>query len=460
MQLTIKAMGQNAKYLSHLLAKNPDNLYDREVKGSRVRIVYTVFTDHEVEALIYVTPDSIDLVRNNQSTSDITQYVNDREFAVSSLFFTYIRSALGTALNGKPKEQYTERVDYRFNLEIGVGPITSSFSDERINELFEPIGYKVEIESEAIDYSFDMKHRSSVRFLTLKGSVTLQNTLRHLFILVPVLDNYKHYYLDEKEIEKLERYGEGWLDSHPLKEFIIKHALRFRELIDKVNLHLESKNVEEEIAEDDNLLSTEPKVRLNELRYQAIIEAIESLPVHEKIVDLGSGEGKLSVKLGFVDGVKEILSVEPSEKSQLRAMERFEKVKKNEAFIIPKILLGSLFYYDERLKNKDVIVLSEVIEHIDESRLPKTMKTILSNYQPKALIVTTPNSEYNAVYELEGKMRHTDHRFEWTRDKFNQWCTTLSNKYYYKFYIKGVGEYHEKYGHPTQMCIFERKDLD
>lgn len=461
MQLTIKATGENAKYLSHLLAKNPNNLYDREVKGSRVRIVYTTFTDEEVEVLIYVTLDSIDLVRNNQSVADITQYVNDREFAVSSLFFSNIRSALGTALNGKPKEEYIEWVDYKFNLEIGIGPLASSFSNERINDLFVPLGYEVEIESEAINYSFVMKHRSSARYLTLKGNATLQNALRHLFILIPVLDDYKHYYLDEKEIEKLERYGESWLDSHPLKEFIIKNTLRFRELIDKANLHLESINVEEEgKTEDDDLLPIEPKVRLNDLRYQVIIEAIKSIPEHEKIVDLGSGEGKFSVKLGFIDGVKEILSVEPSEIAQLRAINRFDKAKINEAFVVPNILLGSLFYCDERLRNKDVIVLSEVIEHIDEARLPKIMKTIFTQYLPKVLIVSTPNSEYNAVYDLEGKMRHSDHRFEWTREDFHKWCATLSDKYNYKYSIKGIGEYHEQFGYPTQMCIFARKDLD
>ena len=97
--------------------------------------------------------------------------------------------------------------------------------------------------------------------------------------------------------------------------------------------------------------------------------SISTLPQRETIVDLGAGEGRLSVQLGFVEGVKEILSIEPSNKARLKAIERFGQVIDKEGYIEPQSLAGSLFYFDSRLPNKDIIILCEVIEHIDEERL-------------------------------------------------------------------------------------------
>lgn len=338
MQLAIKATGEGAKVMSFLLAKNPQNLYDRAEKGYRVRLTYTIFTETEVEVILFVTPDPIVLVKNSPATFDITQYINDREFAVSSLFCSYARSALGTALNGRPKEEYLSWVDHPFELSVGFGPVATDLPDSVIKRLFEALGYQVEIERGQADYDFHLKERSSARFINLKGLVTLQNALKHLYVLIPVLDNYKHYFMDEREIEKLQRYGEGWLVSHPLKDVIIKRSLRFKELIDQVPPELAMPHVpEEQIRPEESSQKkdqgqdqyqyqyketldfrkqeSKPVISLNELRYRTIVNCIEKLSSKETIVDFGAGEGKLSVRLGFIPGVKEILAVEPTEKA-------------------------------------------------------------------------------------------------------------------------------------------------
>jgi hypothetical protein len=162
--------------------------------------------------------------------------------------------------------------------------------------------------------------------------------------------------------------------------------------------------------------------------------------------------------LGFLEGVKEILSIEPSNKSRIRAIERFEQVNAKVDYIEPQSLPGSLYYFDSRLQNKDVIVLCEVIEHIDEDRLPKIFDTILNDYCPKTLIVTTPNQEYNVLYEMDDEMRHDDHRFEWTRAEFAQNVEAWTQNYLYQVIIQGIGEEHPTYGHPTQMAIIRREE--
>ncbi len=447
MQLTIRATGQDVQVISYLLAKNPNNIYERSNNGHLVRMFFGKFLEEEVEVTFFVTPDSIELSRNNSQAYDITSYINDREFVVSSIFCTFIRSAIGTALNGKPKEEYAQWVRHSFPIEFGFGPLASNLSDQQIKDLFEPLGYEVGITYGNTNYQINVREKSTARYISIKGITTLQDGLRQLFVLIPVLDDYKHYYIDEKEVEKIERYGEGWLEKHPLRDFILRKSLRFQELYNLISLN-DSKPVEEE----------NPKIRLNELRYQKIIECIHNLDNKATIVDLGAGEGKLSVLLGSVPGVREILSVEPSESERIKALKRFEEAKEMENFLSPNAIMGSLFYYDERLVNKDVIVLCEVIEHIDEERLPKIMSTILNEYQPKALIITTPNREYNQVYEMETEHRHDDHRFEWNREEFQLWCNRQNRAGAYELTFEGIGQEHALYGHPTQLCLFKRKE--
>ncbi|RSD28631.1 3' terminal RNA ribose 2'-O-methyltransferase Hen1 [Mesobacillus subterraneus] len=448
MQLTIRAVGEGVGVVSHLLAKNPHNVYERSLKGHLVRLFFSRFAESEVEATVFVAPDSLELVKNQGNQYDITHYINDREFAVSSIFLSLIRNALGTALNGQPKEEYMDWVGHRFDLEFFLGPVASGLSDQQIQDLFEPLGFEVGIVTPEIQYTFALKSKSTARFITLKGNTTLQKALRQIFVLIPVMDNYKHYYVDEKEIEKLERYGEGWLDEHPQKSFILKQALRFKNVYELVE------KPEKETREKD-----EKKVRLNDLRYEKIVDTVRAMDHKESVVDLGSGEGKLSVRLGFVSGVKEILAVEPSEEATLRALERFNQAEGKVGFMKPTQLWGSLFYYDERLKGKDIIILCEVIEHIDEERLPKAIETILNEYRPKNLLVTTPNKEYNAIYEMDTEFRHGDHRFEWTRAEFESWCRDRNNSEDYELLFDGIGEEHEQLGFPTQMCIFKRKEV-
>lgn len=451
MQLTIRAAGDNVKAVSYLLAKNPGNLYERNQKGHLVRMFYSKFTEEELEMTIFVTPDSLELIQNGSNSYDITHYINDREFAVSSIFLSLIRSALGTALNGQPKEEYAEWVTHPFPFTFELGPVNSSLSDQQVVALFEPMGYQVDITRPDIQYSFELKEKSTVRTIRLSGEQTLQDALRHLFVLIPVIDDYKHYFIDEKEIEKIARYGEGWLEQHPLRETIYKRALRFKEVYSLV----ENGNGETETGEAVGNVPLK-KTSLNELRYAKIAETATELQP-KSIVDFGSGEGKLAVKLGFIDGVKEILAVEPSQLETMKAKRRFEKVEGRESFVEPLTLWGSLFYYDDRLKGKDLMILCEVIEHIDEQRLPKVFDTILHQYAPKSLIVTTPNHEYNEVYDMDDHFRHADHRFEWTREEFQAWCKNRNHLGLYEIEFAGIGEEHPEQGSPTQMCVFKRK---
>ncbi|TDQ36236.1 3' terminal RNA ribose 2'-O-methyltransferase Hen1 [Aureibacillus halotolerans] len=439
MQLTIKATGSDVSALSYLLAKNPANLYERKVKEHFVRFFFGTFSDTFVEATIFVTPDPLALVTHKNSY-DITHYINDREFVASSIFCSLCKSALATALNGLPNTAYANYVDMTFPLTFTVGPIASGLSDEHVELLFKPLGYDVTFQYQSSESDVE---KGSARMLTIQGLTTLQAGLRQLFVLLPVLDDYKHYYIDEKEMEKLERYGEGWLDEHPEKALIYRRALRFKELYAP-------------LQNDEETQEKTPKRSLNHQRYEAIASTIATFPNRARVIDLGAGEGKLLERLRLIPGIEELLAVEPSQAMLLRAMKAIEV--STEDGIKPTLLQGSLFYYDHRLLDSDVIVLCEVIEHIDEERLPACMAMILDEYRPGALIITTPNKEYNQLYDMPEERRHHDHRFEWTRDQFTDWCYKINEGQSYDLTFSGIGDDNEIYGQPTQMCVFTRKE--
>lgn len=447
MQLSIQANGPHVDVLSYLLAKNPNNVYERNENGHLVRMLFSRFEPESVDVTFFVTPDPLELSRNNAAQYDITSYINDREFAVSSIFCSLLRSALGTALNGKPKPEYVEWVDHAFPLTLTVGPIASMLSDAAIRDLFEPLGYDVSFIKWDARYPFDSEKKPGARMLRLVGTATLQTALRQLYVLIPVLDNYKHYFIDEREVEKLTRYGEGWLDAHPQRNYILKQALRFKEVY---------RLVEEENERDVPRPSPQ---RLNDLRYEAIVERVEALAHRRTIIDMGAGEGKLATRLGFVSGVHTIYAVEPSERERLKALKRYDKQNGNDAFTRPKSMFGSLYYVDDQLRGADILILCEVIEHLDVERLPKMMRTLLDIYRPQTLLLTTPNREYNAVYGLDDAYRHPDHRFEWTRDEFVTWCEQHAEAFGYTCRFSGIGESHPTFGEPTQFAEFTRKDV-
>lgn len=422
MQLSIYTKTPDARAVSYLLAKNPNNVYERYSKNHAVRFVYHTMTDDELYATIFVTPDALSLVKDEQAY-DITHYINDREFAVSTIFLSLIRSALGTALNGKPKEEYEKYVSQHFPFTFEVGPVATSMSDEDIRLLWEPLGYEVAIQGIS-------KHKRA-RFLTLTNSITLQQALQQLFILIPVMDDYKHYFIDEKEQERLQRYGEDWLEEHPLRDMIYKKALRFRHLLDEA--------------------PKEKRVSLNTQRYEAIVKQVEKLP-HRFVVDMGAGEGKLTEQLAQLKTIDALYAIDPSNTALLKMKKRFSET---DFAVAPTIQWGSLYYEDADLRDADVFILCEVIEHINEDRLMPIMTLITDNYTPKNIIITTPNAEYNTVYELE-EMRHDDHRFEWTREQFQAWCKAAAPGY--DLHFEGIGEKHAVFGTPTQMCVMTRRD--
>lgn len=202
----------------------------------------------------------------------------------------------------------------------------------------------------------------------------------------------------------------------------------------------------------------ETPVRLNDLRLDAVVEALAASAA-KFVTDLGCGEGKLLGRLMRDRRFEKIIGLDASS----RALETARDRLKLDLAGGPKrervtLLHGALTYRDERWAGSDAVSLVEVIEHLDADRLPALEKAVFGVAQPKTIVVTTPNVEYNVLFETlaAGTFRHPDHRFEWTRAEFAAWAQGVAQRHGYTVSTSGIGEVHPAHGTPTQMAVFAR----
>jgi 3' terminal RNA ribose 2'-O-methyltransferase Hen1 len=291
----------------------------------------------------------------------------------------------------------------------------------------------------------------------------LQDLLTHIYVLVPVLDNEKHYWVGDDEVEKLLRHGTDWLASHPEKEAITKRYLKYRRDLAKDALArlVDEESPDPDVAEvvhNSEEEAVERTLNLNEQRLNSVVAALRSTNA-KRVLDLGCGEGKLLRVLLEDRAFEEIVGLDVSHRALQIANERLrvERMPQRQRDRI-KLMQGSLMYRDQRLKGFDAAAVVEVIEHLDQPRLAAFERVLFEFAKPGAVVVTTPNVEYNVRFETlpAGTFRHKDHRFEWTRAQFREWADGIAERYSYAVRFLPVGPEDDAVGAPTQMAVFER----
>ncbi|MBN2496305.1 MAG: 3' terminal RNA ribose 2'-O-methyltransferase Hen1 [Deltaproteobacteria bacterium] len=465
MLLTISTTHDPATDLGHLLHKHPLRVQEEVLWFGKVRIFYPEASKQRCTAAVVLDVDPIGLVRGRRrSAGDGTlgQYVNDRPYAASSFLSVAISRVLGTALAGRSKER-PELVERALPFEAKLAVVRCRGGDELVRRLFEPLGYRVETVRHPLDEAFPDWGEGPYFTVRLAGEVRLKDLLSHLYVLVPVLDDSKHYFVGEDEVEKLLGKGTGWLETHPAQELIARRYLRHQHSLAQEALRrlVEDEGPDpdrEHEAGQEEESAIEERLNLNEQRLAAVLSALKTAQARS-VLDLGCGEGKLLRMLLMDRAFERILGVDVSSRALAIAKKRlhWERMPPRQRERI-QLQLGALTYRDERLAGFDAAAVVEVIEHLDRHRLAAFERVVFEFARPRCIVLTTPNVEYNVRFEwLEpGKLRHRDHQFEWTRAEFHDWSEGTARRFDYRVERLPVGPDDPETGPPTQMAIFTR----
>jgi len=230
MLLTLTTTHRPATDLGYLLHKHPNRCQTTSFGPGTVNIFYPIATQEKCTAALLLDIDPIALIRGKgrgKSSLPLDQYVNDRPYVCSSFMSAALSKAFRSALNGQCKER-PELVDTPMPLHCKISVLPCRGGESVLRELFEPLGYSVTARGYELDSQFPLWGPGPYYTVELSHTTSVRQLLNHLYVLIPVLDNQKHYYVDDSEIDKLLKRGEGWLANHPAKEKIALRYLRHK----------------------------------------------------------------------------------------------------------------------------------------------------------------------------------------------------------------------------------------
>jgi 3' terminal RNA ribose 2'-O-methyltransferase Hen1 len=469
MLLTITTTYQPATDLGYLLHKHPDKIQSVEINHGKAHIFYPEASEQRTTAALLLEMDTVGMVRNGQGPAGngaiLADYVNDRPYVASSFMSVAIAKAFSSALNGTCRDK-PELVEMSLPWEVTVSVVPVSGGEVLLRRLFEPLGYEVEATGHLLDPAFPAWGDSKYYTVRLRHTLPLKDLLAHLYVLFPVLDNDKHYWIGEHEVQKLMDKGKGWLNTHPEKDQITRRYLKNLGQLTRQAFGLlaeaETKEMEltvEEVLEYLPQPQREIRQKLHDQRLDFALEVLKKSEAR-RVVDLGCGEGKLLRLLLKEKQFEAILGMDVSHRSLEIARERLhlDEMPERQRNRI-QLIQGSLTYQDRRIAGYDAAAVVEVIEHLDLPRLASFEKVVFELAGPGTVVLTTPNAEYNQQYETlsAGDFRHSDHRFEWTRAQFETWAQKVAQKNGYEVSFSPIGPEAEGVGAPSQAAVFVLK---
>lgn len=439
--------------VGYLLHKHPDRVQRFPTSQGVATVFYPIADDDRCRIAMHVDGTGIRPTRD----SGTSRYVTAAPYEASTRMVVALGKVFGDALAGRC-HQRPELVDRTWDLTIRAAAVPCAGGPDNLSgpdnpratdtlsaeDLFEPLGWTVEMTREALVPAEWGSSDHGV--LTVRGSFRVVDALRHLAVLVPVLARDKHYFVDDAEIEKLVRLGDSWLPAHPHAAAITRAYLKnLPGLAERAIIMVSG-------ADAPAAGVTDTRKRLSHNRTEEVVGLLSASGARS-VLDVGCGEGRLLAELAARTPIPRLAGVDVSADALHRAARRLELVRQVELW------QSSLMYADPRCSGYDAVVLMEVIEHIDRGRLPVAMASVFDDMAPATVVVTTPNREFNARYGLAaGKLRHPDHRFEFDRTEFADWCAAVSSEFAYTHVRGGIGDRDVEAGSPTQYAVFTRTD--
>lgn len=480
MLLTLTTETDRASDLGYLLHKHPGRVQQFAQSFGVAHVFYPHADDERCTVALMLEVDPVALVRGKGQRDagfSLAQYVNDRPYAASSMLAVALGRVFRSALGGRC-EARPELVDRLWPLTVHAPAVPCRGGAEVAARLFGPLGWEVTATPVPLDPQIAEWGDSRYVDLRLTGVMRVADALSHLYVLLPVLDAAKHYWVGPDEVDKLVRAGGAWLAAHPAREEIARRYLahrrtlaesaiaRLAEVDDTVVEELDDAVPDDAVPDDavpDDAVpdAPSPTVPLARTRRDAVVAMLHQVGARS-VVDLGCGEGELLSEL-LSDGFERLLGVDVSPRALERAARRlhFDTLPERLRSRVD-LVQSSVTYTDARVTGFDAAVLMEVIEHVDPPRLAALERAVLGGAGAGTVVVTTPNAEHNVRYPTltAGTMRHHDHRFEWTRAQFRDWATAAAERYGYAVELHPVGVDDPEVGPPTQMAVLRRVETE
>src|SRR6266404_3500385 len=283
MHLTITTTHRPASDLGYLLHKHPDRCQTFDLSFGKARVFYSEVGDERCSACLLLDVDPVGMVRGKKANASfmLAQYVNDRPYAASSFMSVAIAQVFGSALQGRCKDRpELAATAIPLTAQIDVLPVRGG--DQFLRSVFEPLGYEVKAVRYPLDERFPEWGDSPYFSVEVRKTTTLSDLLTHLYVLIPVFDNRKHYWVGDDEMEKLLAKGEGWLADHPEKEEITRRYLKFQPSLYRLALaRLVQEEEPEEGEENDQPKEKaeeilEKPISLNEQRLGAVLASLRA----------------------------------------------------------------------------------------------------------------------------------------------------------------------------------------
>lgn len=468
MLVTISTTVDPATDLGFLLHKHPEKVQSFPVTAGRAHVFYPEATARRCTAALLLDVDPVALVRSarGQAAESFTlgQYVNDRPYAASSMLAVALSKVFKTAMAGRCDAR-PQLAEAPLPLDLHMPALPCRGGPALAAKLFAPLGWQVTASPVQLDPRFPGWGESPYVDLRLAGRLRLAEALNHLYVLLPVLDDAKHYWVSTDEVDKLVRAGRGWLAGHPERDLIAGRYLAHQAGMQTAALARLAEVDDSPADAIDNAID-EPQVTeqperarsLAEQRVSAVIDVLRDAGARS-VADLGCGDGRLLVPLLADATFTRVIGTDVSSRALELAARRLARMPERQRDRA-ELFQSSLVYRDERLAGLDAAVLMEVIEHVDPTRLKALARAVFGFAAPATVVVTTPNAEHNARYPglVPGTFRHRDHRFEWARPQFRDWAAGMAATFGYTVWFLPVGPEDATAGPPTQMAVFRRTD--
>lgn len=459
MILTVSTTHSPATDLGYLLHKHPDRAQSLDVTAGKAHVFYPEAGAERCTAAVLLEVDPVGLVKGRGNDGfALGQYVNDRPYAASSLLAVAMQRLFRTAMAGRCDAR-PDLVSTPLPLEVHLPALPCRGGAGLATQLFEPLGWQVRAGVVPLDPEVPEWGDSRYVDLTLSGTQLLSEALNHLYVLLPVLDDAKHYWVGPDEVDKLIRAGGGWLSGHPDKELITRRYLAHQRQLAAAAMERLADLDDVPVEQFDNAVTPSTRAPLAEERRRVVVEQLRAAGA-SRVADLGCGEGMLLRELLAEPSFSLVIGADVSARALTYAERRLHVDTMSERQSVRlRLFQSSVTYRDERLEGLDAVVLMEVVEHVDESRLPALARSVFGAARPGLVLVTTPNVEHNVRFPgmAPGAFRHPDHRFEWTRAEFSSWATSICAAYGYAVRFVPVGADDPSVGPPTQLAVFVKE---